>query len=63
MSLALEGSELAWVLGGVHGELIVLTMLDQTRVDHLGHEVGGNLARLVLLLQVHDLLLEVVDHG
>ena len=45
------------------GVLIVLTVLNKARVDHLGHEVRSNLARLMLLLQVHELLLKVVDHS
>ena len=49
-------------MGGVDGELVVRVVLDQTRIDHLGHKVGSNFTRLVLLLQVHDLLLEFFDH-
>ena len=36
-------------------------MVNQTAVDHLGHEVGRHLARLVLLLERHHLRLELLD--
>ena len=45
-----EGLELGGTLGDVHGELVVGASGDHSRVDHLGHQAGGYLARLVVLL-------------
>ena len=36
-------------------------MLDDAGVDHLLHEVSRRIARLHVLLESHDLLLELVD--
>ena len=36
-------------------------MLDDAGVDHLLHEVGRSIARLHVLLELHHLLLELVD--
>ena len=62
-SLALEGLELAGAGACSDRELVVRPVLDHAAVDHLGHEVRSRLARLVLLLQGLDLVLQLLDHG
>ena len=62
-SLAFEGLELAGAGACSDRELVVRPMLNHAAVDHLGHEVRGRLAGLVLLLQGLDLVLQLLDHG
>ena len=60
-SFSLKRLELAGAARGLDGDRVVLVVVNQAAVDHLRHEVGGHLARLVLLLEGHHLLLEFLD--
>ena len=58
-----EGLELGGTLGDVHGELVVGASGDHSRVNHLGHQAGGYLARLMVLLKRLNLHLQFLNHG
>ena len=56
-SLLLAGLELLLALCAVDDERAFFLVLDQAGADELLHHVGGQLAGLGVLLELHDLLL------
>jgi len=56
-SLLLAGLELLLALGAVDNERACFLMLDHAGANELLHHVGGQLAGLGVLLELHDLLL------
>ena len=53
--------ELALATGAVQGELTVFFLLDKSTVDKLWHQVSGNLASLIFLLELEHLLLKLLN--
>ena len=62
-SLIQDRFELAGAAAGLHGELVAFAVVHEARLDELRHEVRGDLAVDVLLLKLHDLLLQLLELG
>ena len=62
-SFSLKGFELALTAWVFNKEFIVVTLFNNPSINHLRHQVGGHFTRLILLLELEDLLLEIVNHS
>ena len=62
-SFSLKGFELAFTAWVFNKELIVVTLFNNPGINHLRHQVSGHFTRLILLLELEDLLLEIVNHS
>ena len=58
-----EGFEFRRAGRGLNCELVILAMVNHACFNELRHETRRHLARLIVLLQGHDLLLKLVDHS
>ena len=50
-------------MGAVDDELILVFVLDQASSNELLHHISGQMTRLDVFLQLHDLLLQGMDLG